>query len=58
MPEITIDLNGIVKLLSNLKPDKAAGLDEIKPSVRKELRNEIAPVIQVIFKRSLATGVD
>ena len=24
MPEITINLNGILKLLSNLKPDKAA----------------------------------
>ena len=57
VPEITIDLNGIVKLLSNLKPNKVAGPDEIKPSVLKALRNEIAPVIQLIFERSLATEV-
>ena len=42
MPEISIDLNGVLKLLSNLKPDKAAGPDEIKPVVLKELRHEIA----------------
>ena len=33
MPEIAIDLNGIVKPLSNLISDKTAGPDEIKPSV-------------------------
>ena len=56
MPEIDLNLNGIIKLLSNLRPDKAAGPDEIKPVVLRELRNEIAPVIQLIFEKSLATG--
>lgn len=56
MPEITIDLNGVLKLLSNLKPDKAAGPDDIKPLVLKELRHEIAPIICLLFERSLATG--
>ena len=41
MPEIDLNLNGIIKLLSNLRPDKAAGPDEIKPVVLRELRNEI-----------------
>ena len=56
MPEIYINLNGIIKLLSNLRPDKAAGPDEIRPIVLQELRLAIAPVIQLIFERSLATG--
>ena len=57
MPEISIDLNSVLKLLSNLKPDKAAGPDEIKPVVLKELRHEIAPIICLLFERSLSTGV-
>ena len=52
IPEICINLNGIIKLLSNLRPDKAAGPDEIRPIVLKELRLEIAPIIQLIFERS------
>ena len=56
MPDICINLNGITKLLSNLRPDKAAGLDEIRPIVLKELGSEIATIIQLIFERSLATG--
>ena len=56
MPEICININGIIKLLSNLRPDKAAGPDEIRPIVLRELRVEIAPVIQLIFEKSLATG--
>ena len=45
-----------MKLLSNLKVDKAAGPDDIKPFVLKELRNEIALVIKAIFEKSLETG--
>ena len=56
MPEIDINLNGINKLLSKSQPDKAAGPDEIKPTVHRELRMEIAPVIKMIFEKSLATG--
>ena len=56
MPEITISSKGILKLLSNLKTDKAAGPDDIKPLVLKELRNGITPVVKAIFEKSLATG--
>ena len=56
MPDININAKGILKLLSNLKVNKAAGPDDIKPLVLKELRKEITPVIQVIFERSLETG--
>ena len=56
MPDFNIDLNGILKLLANLKPDKAPGPDGIKPVVLKELREEIALIIQLVFQRSLTTG--
>ena len=56
MEEFSISCNGILKLLQNLKPFKAAGPDKLKPLLLKELREEIAPIIQVIFERSLQTG--
>ena len=56
MPDIEISLNGILKLLFNLKPGKAAGPDKIRPLILKELRVELAHIIKVIFERSLETG--
>ena len=56
MSDIIIDLNGILKLLTNLKTNKATGPDEIKPIVLKELRNEISPVIQTIRDESFITS--
>ena len=38
MHEINFDLKDIVKLLSNLKPDKATGQGEIKSIFSKELK--------------------
>ena len=54
--DIIIDSNKILKLLANLKTNKASGPNEIKPVVLKELRNEISPEIQIIFEMSLQTG--
>ena len=56
MEEFTISCIGILKLLQNLKPFKAAGPDKLKPFLLRELREEIAPIIQIIFERSLQTG--
>ena len=56
MPEINFSENGLMKLLQNLKPGKAAGPDKLKPLLLRELREEIAPIIQIIFDRSLKTG--
>ena len=56
MPEIDISLNGLLKLLHKLKPGKAAGPDMLKPLLLRELRDKIAPIIKVIFDRSLQTG--
>ena len=56
MEEFSISINGILKLLHNLKPSKAAGPDRLKPLLLKELRDKIAPIIQIIFERSIQTG--
>ena len=56
MESISVSLNGIVKLLKDLNPHKAAGPDQIKPLVLQRLRDVIAPILQVIFQRSLDTG--
>jgi hypothetical protein len=56
MPDILVSLPGVTKLLSSLKPHKAAGPDRIKPLVLKELAIEIAPILRYIFQRSLDTG--
>ena len=51
-PEITIHVSvpGIIKLLCNLNPSKASGPDSIKPIVLKNLSNEIALFLSVLFQ--------
>ena len=56
MPDMQVSLTGVTKLLSSLKPHKAAGPDGLKPLVLRELAKEIAPILQLIFQRSLDTG--
>ena len=51
MEDFGIFVAGILKLLRNLKPGKAAGPDKLKPILLKELCDEIASIIQVIFER-------
>ena len=53
MPEINISTNGILNLLGNLEPTKAAGPGRIKPLVLKKLREQKAPILKVIFQLSL-----
>ena len=56
MPDIKVSEAGIAKLLKNLKPKKAAGPDRIKPVFLQELREELAPILKVLFERSLESG--
>ena len=56
MEDFSITVAGILKLLKNLKPGKAACPDRLKPILLKELCEEIAPTIQVIFECSIQTG--
>ena len=56
MPEINFSLNELLKLLKILTPGKAAGPDRLKTFLLRELHEEIAPIIKIIFDRSLQTG--
>ena len=56
MPDISITAEGIDKLLGCLNPHKAAGPDKFKPIVLQTLHKELAPILQLIFQRSLDTG--
>ena len=56
MPNITIDCNGVVKLLGQLNPSKANGPDQIPTRVLKEAAPAIAPYLYYIFQQSLDSG--
>ena len=56
MPDKSIAAEGIDKLLVGLNPHKAAGPDKFKPIVLQTLHKELAPILQLIFQRSLDTG--
>ena len=51
--DIDITLNGVIKLLKDLNPTKSPGPDNIGPKVLKELADEVAPPLLLIYKKSL-----
>ena len=57
MTNITVTCNGIFKLLKNLKSSKATGPDSIPAFILKEAAQELAPILTLIFQRSLDTGI-
>ena len=56
MGEITVDPNGVLKLLNNLKIHKASGPDGLSARVLKEYSSEIAPILALIYNESLVQG--
>lgn len=56
MPDIEISTPGIEKLLSNLDPHKAAGPDQIRPIILKNVCKEISPFLQILFSKCLKSG--
>ena len=56
MGEITVDTNGVLKLLNNLKIHKASGPDGLSARVLKECSSEFAPILALIYNESLAQG--
>ena len=56
MAEITVDPNGVLKLLNNLKIHKAHGSDGLSARVLKECSSEIAPILALIYNETLAQG--
>ena len=57
MSQITIVSDGLVKLLKNLKTSKAAGPDDLAPTILKELSTEIAQSILQILAKSLHSHI-
>ena len=53
---VSINVYRVHKLLSDLNPFKATGLDAISAWFLKETANEIAPMLVCRFNQSLATG--
>ena len=49
-------LDGVLTMLQNINPNKASGPDQLSPNLLKELSNEIAPFLTMIFRSSLQTG--
>ena len=56
MQEITVTIEGVYKLLSNLNPKKAAGPDDIPARLLQLTAKEIAPALTKLFNMSLNTG--
>ena len=56
MTDFSITTPGVEKLLSNLKPAKAAGPDGLPSRLLKILAPQIAPVLTFIFNQSLLKG--
>ena len=47
---------GVKKLLSDLKPNKASGPDQLPATFLKECAKELAPILLAIFNQSLNSG--
>ena len=57
MNSITIKEEGVKKLLKNLKTSKAPGPDGITPRILKELCDELAPALTLLFQSSIDSGI-
>ena len=56
MPTISLNVEGIYRLLNNLDVNKAPGSDKIPNRILKYCATEIAQILQVIFNQSLTSG--
>ena len=56
MENVTITTPGILTLLQNLNVHKASGPDTISTRLSKETAEVTAPILKLIFEKSLATG--
>jgi len=54
---LTISIEGVKQLLTNLKLHKASGPDQISNRLLKMMADEIAPSLTLIFQASLEQGV-
>ena len=55
--QFSVTLNGVIKLLHNLKPYKASRPDIIPTCLLKECAKEIAPSLVLLFQVSLKQSI-
>ena len=53
---ITIHHEGVAQLLLNIQPDKASGPDNLPARFLKEVANQIAPELSIVFQAYLDQG--
>ena len=56
MADITVNPNGVKKLLKELRPYKSSGPDRIPTFILRGAADELAPMLSVIYQRSLDDG--
>ena len=54
--DIEIREDGVYKLLNSLNVHKAMGPDQLHPRVLKQLASTLAPILQIIFQKSINSG--
>ena len=57
MPCIQVTTNGVSKLLSKFNHNKSTGPDDIPGRFLKEVADEIAPALSLLFNSSLKQGI-
>ena len=57
IPAISVTLNGVIKLLQNIKPYKASEPDKIPTRLLKECAKKIAPSLVLLFQASLKQSI-
>ena len=56
MPNVTVDIDGVTKVLQRINPSKTTGADLISMLVLKEAASAIAPYLCFFFQQSIDTG--
>ena len=56
MEPINVTVEGVLKLLQNIKPHKATGPDSIPARLLKELSHQLAPALTRIYRDTLEAG--
>ena len=56
LPSLTINKNGVTKLLQNIVVSKAAGPDGLPNCVLQECASEISPALTAIFQKYVDSG--
>ena len=53
MPDIEVSTDGVLKLLRKINPGKASGPDMIPARILRDLAEDLAPNLTIIFQRTL-----